>query len=223
MGAMVSSARFDELEQLIADAVAAGARLLAGGKRHDHPDYPAGHYFQPTLLVDATPGMVIAQTELFAPVMLVMRYDAIDEGIALANSTRYALGASVYGRSKRECDYAIERINAGLISSNDFGVPVRSQSRALIGGMEREYSIATKVCPLAASALPALAASVAPKAYAACVRPRPSPEIDSMASSRRRSPRPWRTRLSIPRGAGASSTASCGSSSGSPGGTGRAA
>lgn len=75
MGAMVTDTRFDELERLIADAVSAGARLLVGGKRYHHPDFPHGHYFQPTLLVDATAEMAIAQTELFAPVMLVMRYE----------------------------------------------------------------------------------------------------------------------------------------------------
>ncbi|KAL3954883.1 hypothetical protein ACCO45_010446 [Purpureocillium lilacinum] len=67
VGAMISDASFDRLEGLVADAVARGARLLAGGRRFRHPDHPRGHYFQPTLLVDVTPDMPIAQHECFAP------------------------------------------------------------------------------------------------------------------------------------------------------------
>jgi acyl-CoA reductase-like NAD-dependent aldehyde dehydrogenase len=55
VGAMISSNRFDVLEGLIADATRAGARVLAGGKRFQHPLYPSGHYFEPTLIVDVTP------------------------------------------------------------------------------------------------------------------------------------------------------------------------
>ena len=73
VGASISDANFPMLEALIQDAVKNGARLLAGGKRFSHPDYPRGHYFTPTLIVDVTPGMRIAQTELFAPIFLVMR------------------------------------------------------------------------------------------------------------------------------------------------------
>lgn len=55
IGAMISDIRFEILEKLISEAVQNGARLLAGGKRYNHPRYPSGHYFQPTLLVDVTP------------------------------------------------------------------------------------------------------------------------------------------------------------------------
>jgi acyl-CoA reductase-like NAD-dependent aldehyde dehydrogenase len=86
IGACISDAGFLALEKLIEDAVANGARLICGGKRFIHPTYPQGHYFSPTLIVDVTKEMRIAQTELFAPVFLLMRANDIDDAIVIANS-----------------------------------------------------------------------------------------------------------------------------------------
>ena len=55
VGAMISDNRFAALERLVAEAVKAGARVLAGGQRFKHPRHPYGHYFEPTLIVDVTP------------------------------------------------------------------------------------------------------------------------------------------------------------------------
>lgn len=53
-GAMISDVRFDQIENLIQDAVSHGASVLVGGRRFQHPKYPKGHYFSPTLLVDVS-------------------------------------------------------------------------------------------------------------------------------------------------------------------------
>ena len=95
-GAMITDARFDALEELIADAVAHGARLVVGGKRYNHPRWPHGHYFSPTLLTHVTPTMRIAQEEVFGPVFLVMPYRTVDDAVAIANGTPFGLGASVF-------------------------------------------------------------------------------------------------------------------------------
>ncbi|BGP51561.1 Meiotic Sister-Chromatid recombination aldehyde dehydrogenase [Rhodotorula kratochvilovae] len=120
VGAMISDRLFDELEGLIAQAVKEGARCLVGGKRADKAVVGAGHFFQPTLLVDVTPSMAIAQQEIFAPVMAVMKYDTLDEAVALANGTRYGLGAAVFGRSQTECRYVMDRLECGMVCSNVF-------------------------------------------------------------------------------------------------------
>lgn len=122
VGAMVSSDRFDELESLISDAMANGARLLVGGRRLAHPTYPQGSYFAPTLLVDVTPSMRIANFELFAPIMVLMRAPShdIDAAIALANSTTYSLGASVFGSDTVATDRVVHKIKAGMVAVNDF-------------------------------------------------------------------------------------------------------
>ncbi|KDE04182.1 hypothetical protein MVLG_05345 [Microbotryum lychnidis-dioicae p1A1 Lamole] len=123
VGAMVSDRLFGELERLVLSAVKDGARCIVGGKRiKQHPTSPQGHYFQPTLLVDVTTEMEIANQEVFAPVMTVMRFKELDEAIELANSTRYGLGASVFGRKQSDCRYVVERVEAGMVCTNDFGV-----------------------------------------------------------------------------------------------------
>jgi acyl-CoA reductase-like NAD-dependent aldehyde dehydrogenase len=121
MGAMISPASFANLENLINEAVSQGARLLAGGTKHDHPVHEHGHYFSPTLLVDVTRDMRIAQTELFAPVFLVMRAESVADAIAISNSTPYALGASVFGHNKADVQACVTRISAGMVAINDFG------------------------------------------------------------------------------------------------------
>ncbi|KAL6236054.1 hypothetical protein BDW75DRAFT_207961 [Aspergillus navahoensis] len=121
VGALISPASFSRLEYLIQNAVSQGARLIAGGKRFEHPTHPLGHYFAPTLLADVTPSMEIAQTELFAPVFLMMRASSVRDAISIANSTEYALGASVFGYNTRDVNACVSGIKAGMVSVNDFG------------------------------------------------------------------------------------------------------
>ncbi|MCJ1414951.1 Meiotic Sister-Chromatid recombination aldehyde dehydrogenase [Xylographa parallela] len=122
VGAMISADSFPRLEALITEAVSQGARLLVGGKRYLHPTYPKGHYFSPTLLVDVLPSMRIAQEECFGPVCLVMRADSLSSAITLANSTMYALGASVFGSSTKDLNTVVANVKAGMVSVNDFAV-----------------------------------------------------------------------------------------------------
>ncbi|ODQ65912.1 ALDH-like protein [Nadsonia fulvescens var. elongata DSM 6958] len=122
MGACITDVRFSALEEIIADAVAKGARLLHGGSRYLHPKYPQGHYFQPTLLVDVTPDMLIAQNEVFGPVMTVMKATSIENAIELANSTDYGLGASVFGPDEQVLYQVSDKLQAGNVSINDFAM-----------------------------------------------------------------------------------------------------
>jgi acyl-CoA reductase-like NAD-dependent aldehyde dehydrogenase len=110
------------LEELVSDAVKHGARLLVGGKRLIHKDFPSGHYFSPTLLVDVTPSMKIAQVELFAPVCVIMKAGGVGEAIKIANGTEYALGASVFGSNSATLERLTRELKAGMVSVNDFGV-----------------------------------------------------------------------------------------------------
>lgn len=127
MGAMVSPASFSRLESLIDEAVAQGARLLAGGRRYMHPKYPKGSYFTPTLLVDVSPNMRIAQEELFAPVALLMRVETVDAAIATANDSAFGLGGSVFGPTTSSVARAQLRrvahaLKTGMVAVNDFAV-----------------------------------------------------------------------------------------------------
>ncbi|CEH17302.1 Vacuolar H-ATPase V1 sector, subunit G [Ceraceosorus bombacis] len=120
IGPLITGARIEALEAIIADAVKAGARVIIGGKRYAHPKHAHGHYFQPTLIVDIKPDMTIAQEELFAPIFRVMSFDSLDDAIALANGTRYGLGSSVFGSNKKQCMYVASKLDAGMCNINDF-------------------------------------------------------------------------------------------------------
>ncbi|KAI1504988.1 Aldehyde/histidinol dehydrogenase [Biscogniauxia marginata] len=128
VGAMVSDASFARLEALVADAVANGARLLAGGARFPHPEHPRGFYFAPTLLADVTPAMAVAREECFGPIMTLLRAGSTstsastaDDVIALANAPDFGLGASVFGRDGDEVTReVVRRVRAGGVAVNDF-------------------------------------------------------------------------------------------------------
>ncbi|EMC94576.1 hypothetical protein BAUCODRAFT_149713 [Baudoinia panamericana UAMH 10762] len=127
MGAMVSSASFARLETLVAEAVAQGARLLAGGGRYEHPKHSKGHYFEPTLLVDILPSMRIAQEELFGPVCVMMQAKSVDDAVRMTNSSSYGLGCSVFGpttnaKARANLEDVARGVRAGMAAINDFAV-----------------------------------------------------------------------------------------------------
>lgn len=135
VGAMISAAPFDDLEGLIASAVTSGARLLVGGKRYNHPVHKSGHYFQPTLLVDVTTEMAIANEECFAPICVLMRATSAENAVEIANSPNFGLGASVFGKPGYEVEAVIRNLKVGLVAVNDFGVTYAVQLP--FGGVRR--------------------------------------------------------------------------------------
>lgn len=129
MGAMISSNLFDHLEDLIASAVQAGAKLHCGGKRLTHPKFTKGHYFQPTLLTNVTTDMEVANLECFAPICVVYAAKDYKDAIKIANSPDFGLGASVFGavpsllyisRSARQTMEVVEAMKTGMVAINDF-------------------------------------------------------------------------------------------------------
>ncbi|KAF8429011.1 Aldehyde/histidinol dehydrogenase, partial [Tirmania nivea] len=128
MGAMISSACFDKLERMIEEAVSKGARCLVGGKRYTNPMFPKGHYFQPTLLVDVTSDMEIAQNETFAPICVLMPAQNVDEAIKIANSANFGLGGSVYGRNQAHIGRVVTEMKCGMVAVNDFASFYLNQS-----------------------------------------------------------------------------------------------
>lgn len=120
VGAMISANRFPQLELLIADAVAKGADLVCGGKRYNHPNYPQGHYFEPTLLTGVTPEMRIFHEEVFGPILTMIKAEDVDDAIRLANATEFGLGALVFGSDFAELNRICDQLNAGNVAINDF-------------------------------------------------------------------------------------------------------
>ncbi|HVN35392.1 MAG TPA: aldehyde dehydrogenase family protein, partial [Casimicrobiaceae bacterium] len=97
-----------------ADAKSKGGRVLTGGVRHAL----GGTFFQPTVIVDATPSMLVATEETFGPVAPLFRFKTEAEAIALANATEFGLAAYFYSRDISRCLRVAEAIESGIIGVN---------------------------------------------------------------------------------------------------------
>jgi succinate-semialdehyde dehydrogenase / glutarate-semialdehyde dehydrogenase len=109
-----------KVEEHIADAVAKGARIVLGGKRHEL----GGSFFQPTILADVTSDMAVAREETFGPLAPLFRFTTDEEAIRMANDTEFGLASYFYSRDigrvwrvAEALEYGIVGINSGLISS----------------------------------------------------------------------------------------------------------
>jgi acyl-CoA reductase-like NAD-dependent aldehyde dehydrogenase len=116
-------------ERQVSDAVAAGGRVLTGGKSLDGP----GYFYPPTVLVDLPHNAAVAREEFFGPVALVFTFKTDEEAVRLANDTEFGLGAAVFSRDPARANAVAAQIEAGAIFINDF---VRSDPRAPFGGVK---------------------------------------------------------------------------------------
>ena len=119
-GPLIDSKAVAKVEEHVADALAKGAKVLAGGKRHAL----GGTFFEPTILTGVTSQMLVAREETFGPVAPLFKFKTEAEAIAMANATEFGLAAYVYtrdlARSWRVCEaieYGIVGLNTGIIST----------------------------------------------------------------------------------------------------------
>jgi acyl-CoA reductase-like NAD-dependent aldehyde dehydrogenase len=101
--------------------VSEGAKLILGGVPYIHPKYPTAQYFEPTLLIDVTPQMTILKQELFAPIMVVMKFSTDEEAIEMCNQSPYGLGNSIFSGDQSKGDWMARRLRCGMVNVNDFG------------------------------------------------------------------------------------------------------
>ena len=121
VGPLIDEQALQKVETHVADAIALGAKLLTGGKRLASP---AGHFFEPTLLADATPQMLCSREETFGPVAPVFKFQTEADAIQLANATEFGLASYFYSRDigrifrvGEALEYGMVGINTGLIST----------------------------------------------------------------------------------------------------------
>ncbi|WP_236215475.1 NAD-dependent succinate-semialdehyde dehydrogenase [Metapseudomonas otitidis] len=119
-GPLINAKAVAKVEEHIADAVAKGARVLAGGKPHAL----GGNFFEPTVLGEVTPEMLVARDETFGPLAPIFRFDTEEQAIAMANDTEFGLASYLYtrdlGRAWRvseALEYGMVGVNEGLIST----------------------------------------------------------------------------------------------------------
>jgi succinate-semialdehyde dehydrogenase/glutarate-semialdehyde dehydrogenase len=127
VGPMARGDLVDALADQVQDAVALGARILTGGG----PLGRKGHYYPPTVLTNVSPQSRAYREELFGPVATVFRVRDLEQAIALANDTKYGLGASVWTTDEAERDRLIDGLEVGQVFVNAM---VASDPRVPFGG-----------------------------------------------------------------------------------------
>lgn len=120
IGPLIDAAAVAKVEEHVSDAIAGGAKVLLGGKRHAL----GGTYFEPTILTDVASTALLMREETFGPVAPLIRFESEAEVISSANDTEFGLASYVYTqdmariwRVAEALEYGIVGINEGLISS----------------------------------------------------------------------------------------------------------
>ncbi|RQW28641.1 NADP-dependent succinate-semialdehyde dehydrogenase I [Rhodobacteraceae bacterium CH30] len=141
-GPMIDDKAVAKIEEHIADALAKGGRLLAGGKRH-----ALGHsFFEPTVIADVTPSMKVAREETFGPLAPVFRFHSEDEAITMANDTEFGLASYFYARDigrifrvSEGLEYGMVAVNSGILSNE--AAPFGGVKQSGLGREGSKYGI----------------------------------------------------------------------------------
>lgn len=131
LGPIANERQRDVVERQVADAIQRGATLACGGRRIDRP----GLYYEPTVLLDCTPEMLVMSEETFGPVLAVMKAPDEEAMLAEANRTRHGLGAYVFTRDTARGRRLAERIEAGAVQVNE-SVTIQASPEAPWGGVK---------------------------------------------------------------------------------------
>ncbi|KJK22758.1 succinate-semialdehyde dehydrogenase [Burkholderiaceae bacterium 16] len=120
IGPLIDGKAVTKVEEHITDAISKGARVLQGGKRHALGQ----SFFEPTVLADVKPGMLVAREETFGPLAPLFRFETEDEVVAMANDTEFGLASYFYARDlgrvwrvSERLEYGMVGVNTGLISN----------------------------------------------------------------------------------------------------------
>ena len=129
IGPLINAKALEKVERHVANAIARGARVLLGGKRHALGRY----FFQPTILADVDTSMDVACEETFGPVAPLFRFHSEDEAIAAANATPFGLAAYFYARDLARVMRVSAQLQAGIVGVNEGAI---STELAPFGGVK---------------------------------------------------------------------------------------
>jgi succinate-semialdehyde dehydrogenase / glutarate-semialdehyde dehydrogenase len=120
IGPLINQDAVDKMEEHIGDVVSKGGRIVLGGKRHAL----GGTFFEPTIVADVTPQMLVARDETFGPLAPVFKFETEDQAVQMANDTEFGLASYFYSkdmariwRVSEALEYGIVGVNTGLIST----------------------------------------------------------------------------------------------------------
>ena len=130
VGPLATEQGRDDVEELVADAVAKGAKVLCGGERPDRP----GWWYPPTVVEGVTPDMRLYHEEAFGPVATLFRVSSIDEALDIANDTRFGLGSNAWTNDPAEQERFVNELAAGQTFVNGM---TTSYPELPFGGIKR--------------------------------------------------------------------------------------
>ncbi|MDP1634917.1 MAG: NADP-dependent succinate-semialdehyde dehydrogenase [Gallionellaceae bacterium] len=129
-GPLIDAQALAKVEEHIADALAKGAKVLTGGKRHAR----GGTFYEPTVIANVTPEMKCAREETFGPVAPLFRFTEEAEAVALANATEFGLAAYFFSRDVARCFRVAEALEYGMVGIN---TGIMSNEVAPFGGVKQ--------------------------------------------------------------------------------------
>lgn len=119
LGALCSSEPLEKTKEHLADALAKGALLVAGGRAPDAPHLANGLFFRPTIVADCTHDMKVMTEETFGPLVGVTAFESHGEAVTLANDTPYGLASYVYTKNMDEMRYYSRHLDYGNVAVNN--------------------------------------------------------------------------------------------------------
>ena len=126
---MIDASALAKVEQHIDDAVARGARIALGGRRHAL----GGTFFEPTVITEVTPAMRIAHEETFGPIAPLFRFESEQDAVRMANDTEFGLAAYFYTRDLARSWRVAEALEYGMVGLN---TGILSTELAPFGGVK---------------------------------------------------------------------------------------
>jgi succinate-semialdehyde dehydrogenase / glutarate-semialdehyde dehydrogenase len=118
MGPLVNEGRVAEMERLMADARAQGARVVTGGARIGN----VGHFYAPTIVETPGDDIALMQDEPFGPVAVVSRFSDVGDGLRRANGLPFGLASYLFTNSLQLADQVAAGLASGMVSINHFGL-----------------------------------------------------------------------------------------------------
>ncbi|WP_017728988.1 alpha-ketoglutaric semialdehyde dehydrogenase GucD [Halalkalibacterium ligniniphilum] len=138
MGPCSSEGQLNTVLSYIEKGIEEGAQLIHGGKRYTENGCEKGYYVEPTVFDNVSNDMVIAQEEIFGPVLALIKVDSLEEALKVANDVKFGLSASIFTTNIQNMLDFVEDIDAGLVRINAESAGVELQ--APFGGMKQSSS-----------------------------------------------------------------------------------
>jgi len=141
IGPVISAAQFDKIQEMITQALAQGAHLVAGGLGRPS-GLERGYFVRPTVLSNVTNDMAIAREEVFGPVVVLVAYDDEEDAVRIANDSPYGLSGAVSSSDVDRARALARRIRSGMVHVNGKGLDGRSPFGGYKqSGNGREYGV----------------------------------------------------------------------------------